>query len=215
MRSRILRSLLLAAATSVTLAAGFTTSVFAQGRGGAAGRGAGAPMPSTGRTVVVPTNRGPVANFPTPARRVTDIDRVRGDEIERRRRVDDERRRRAERDERERDRRDDETRRRRDGDANRFQPFARWLGVDPERLQNAFIAAKENNPNLGFSQFFSAFVIAERANGSNPNVTAQAILRGLDSGMSLERSLVTLGMTAEEAKNAAKWAERIFNHLKP
>jgi hypothetical protein len=82
-------------------------------------------------------------------------------------------------------------------------------------LQNAYLAAKANNEDLRFSQFFSALVIANRVNGSNPNVTAQAILRGLDSGMSMERTLVALGMTAEEAKAAAKWAERIFNYLKP
>jgi len=65
------------------------------------------------------------------------------------------------------------------------------------------------------NQFFASFVIANRLNGSYPNVEPQAILRGLDSGMSLERTLVALGVSAEEAKAAENWGERVVNQLKP
>jgi hypothetical protein len=163
--------------------------------------------------VVVPAGRrGPaIDEFPGRVRRVPEIDRR--DDINRRERE----RRDVERPEVER--RDEETRRdvsrRQEDEANRFQKLGRWLGVDPERLQNYYQQAKANNPDLRLGQFFGALVIANRLNGSSPNVTAQAILRGLDAGMNMERTLVALGLTAEEAKSAAKWAERVVNHLKP
>jgi hypothetical protein len=161
--------------------------------------------------IVVPERRrgGSIDEFPTrtrTVRRFPDIER-RDDDLRR------------ERERRERDGVDVDTRRdvpeRRDDEANRFQKLGRWLGVSPERLQHYFLEAKASNPNLRLSQFFSALVIANRLNGSNQNVTAQAILRGLDAGMNMERTLVALGLTAEEASAAAKWAARVANHLKP
>lgn len=166
--------------------------------------------------IVVPGGRRgfPGDDFPTPVerpRRLPDVERTR-DDHERRRREEHERR-------DERERRDEDARResprRHDEEANRFQKLARWLNVSPERLQNFYLQAKAANPDLRLSQFFSALIIANRLNDSNPNVTPQAILRGLDSGMSLERTLVALGLSAEEANAAAKWAQRIANHLKP
>ncbi len=200
----------LLAAAILTLIAAVSTNVFAQGRG--AGRGAGAgreARPVGGATgsvrdiTVMPGGRRdfPVREFPT--RRAPEIDRTR--------RVDHERRERERRDEDTRR----ETRRRHDDEANRFQKLARWLDVSPERLQNFYQQAKSVNPDLRPSEFFAALVISHRLNGSNPNVTPQAILRGLNSGMSLERTLVNLGLTPEEATDAVKWAQRIFNHLKP
>lgn len=232
MKSVGLKRIWLGAATGVLLIAGMSADTFAQGRGGAGGRGAGAGNPSGGgvRPVGVPTGpgrgiivfpgdrRGSIDDFPVPTRRVPDVDRTRRDELERIRREERE-------GTRERRRQEDETRReearrreatRRDAEeANRFQKLARWLEVSPERLQNFYLEAKAANPDLRLGQFFAAFVISNRLNGSNPNVTPQAILRGLDSGMSLERTLGALGLSAEEVSAAVKWAQRIVNHLKP
>lgn len=234
MKTITLKRFLIVAVTGLLLSAGTSLDAFAQSRGGAGGRGAGAGGNTSGggvrpvggvrrEIILVPGGRRgfPVDDFPMPSgrdRRITDIERKRRDEDERTRR--EERERRDERRRQEDETRREETRsreatRRHDEEANRFQKLGRWLGVSPERLQNFYQEAKAANPELRLSQFYAAFVIANRLNGSNPSVTPQAILRGQDSGMSLDRTLVTLGLSAEEANAAAKWAERVFNHLKP
>jgi hypothetical protein len=213
---RCLKKFLFFAATGFLLVAGMSVDALAQSRGGR-GANVGGVRPVGGATrpgrevIVAPVGRGSIHDSPMPTgrvRRVPDVDLTPRDERERR-----------EREERERERRDIETRReaarRQNDEANRFQKLGRWLGVSPERLQNFYLEAKEANPELRLSQFFASLVIANRLNSSNPNVTPQAILRGLDAGMSMEPTLVALGLSGEDAKAAAKWAERIVNHLKP
>lgn len=211
------RQMFLFATAAVLLVVGMGISAVAQSRGAGRGPGAGGgarPVPTIVRPtrdiVVVPgARRGPVADLPNPSTRVRRMPEVDRGREERERRDPD-------RDwDRRDDERDDERRRRQDDNGNRFQKFARWLGVSPERLQNFYQEAKAANPDLRLGQFFSAIVIANRLHGSNPNVTPQAILRGLDSGMSLERTLVALGLSGDEAKAAVKWAERLVKHLKP
>jgi hypothetical protein len=210
-----LKKFLFLAATGFLLVAGTSADAVAQNRGGGRGASVGGGVRPTGSPtrsiIVVPAGRRGAAidDFPMPTgrvRRMPDVDRR--DEHERR-----------ERERRERERRDDETRRevtrRQDDEANRFQKLGRWLGVEPERLQHYYQQAKATNPDLRLSQFFGALVIANRLNSSNPNVTPQALLRGLDAGMNMERTLVALGLSSDEAKAAAKWAERVVNHLKP
>ena len=228
---------LFVAASVVLLSAAMGLDAFAQSRGGAGGRGAGAgggvrpggpvgPSGSRRETITVPGGRQgyPVDDFPRPNlpnetdRAIPDIDRARRDEQERARREERdlrEARRRLENETRREEARRRDAIRRHDEEANRFQKLARWLEVSPERLQNFYLEAKAANPNLRLGQFFAAFVIANRLNSSHPSVTPQAILRGLDSGMNLERTLGTLGLTAEEIKATVKWAERLVNHLKP
>ena len=225
MKTVTLRKFLFLAAASLLLIGGIGADTLAQSRGGAGSRGAGTgggvrPTGTSGsrREVIVPQGRrgSPIDDFPMPTRGIPE--RTRRDEDERARREERERRdeRRRQEDERRREEaRRREATRRHDEEANRFQKLARWLGVSPERLQSFYQEAKAANPNLRLSQFFAAFVIANRLNGSNPGVTAQAILRGQDSGMSLERTLVTLGLSAQEASAAVKWAERVVNQLKP
>jgi len=231
MMKMTLRKYLFVAAALLLLGAGTSVDAFAQSRGGAGGRGSsggvrpGGPGGASGpgrEIIIVPGGRrSPVDEFPVPTdrdRRITDIERTRRDEHERARREERERR-------DEHRRQEDETRRletkrreairRQDEEASRFQKLARWLEVSPERLQNFYLEAKAANPNLRLGQFFAAFVIANRLNSSHPNVTPQAILRGLDSGMSLERTLGNLGLTGEEIKATVKWAQRVVNHLKP
>lgn len=234
MKTLTLKRFLIVVATGFLLGAGTSKDAFAQSRGGAGGRGAGAggnmsgggvrPVGGARREIIlVPGGRRGflVDDFPMPTgrdRRIPDIDRTRRDEHERTRREErerrDERKRQADETRREETRRREATRRHEEA-ANRFQKLARWLEVSPERLQNFYLEAKTANPDLRLGQFFAAFVIANRLNGSNPSVTAQSILRGVDSGMSLERTLVALGLGAEEASAAVKWAERVVNHLKP
>lgn len=224
MKTVTLKRFLFVAAASLLLTGAIGVDAFAQSRGGAGGRGAGAGggvRPSgAARVIVVPGGRrgSTIDDFPMPTRRIPDVDRTRRDEHERARReereVRDERRRQEDETRREETRRREATRRHQE-EANRFQKLARWLDVSPERLQNFYLEAKAANPNLRLSQFFAAFVIANRLNGSHPSVTPQAILRGLDSGMSLERTLGALGLNAEEVSAAVKWAQRVVNHLKP
>lgn len=227
MKTVTLKKCLFAAAAGLLLSPGMSLDVFAQSRGDAAGRGASAgggvrpsgPIESR-RVVVIPGDRrgSVIDNFPAPTRRIPDIERTRRDEDERTRRAErerrDERRRQEDKTRREETRRREATRRHEE-EANRFQKLGRWLDVSPERLQNFYLEAKAANPNLRLGQFFAAFVIANRLNGSHPSVTPQAILRGLDGGMSLERTLGALGLSGEEIKAAVKWAERVVNHLKP
>jgi len=216
---RCLQKFLPLAATGFVLVAGMSVDSLAQSRSGGrvAGVGGGVrPVGSVTRpgreVIVVPAGRrGSIQDFPMPTgrvRRVPDIERLPREERERR-----------ERELGDPDRRDDEgrrePRRRQDDEANRFQKLGRWLGVSPDRLQHFFLEAKGANPELRLNQFFASFVIANRLSSSNPNVTPQAILRGLDAGMNMERTLVALGLSGEEAKAAIKWAERIVNHLKP
>lgn len=231
MKTVTLKRFLFVVVASLLLGAGMSVDAFAQSRGGAGGRGAGAgggvrpsgPSGSRREVILVPAGRrgSPIDDFPVPTRgtrEITDVERTRRDEHERTRREErerrDERRRQEDETRREETRRREATRRH-DEEANRFQKLARWLEVSPERLQNFYLEAKAANPNLRLSQFFSAFVIANRLNGSHPSVTPQAILRGLDSGMSLERTLGVLGLNGEEVSAAVKWAQRVVNHLKP
>lgn len=220
MKTLTLKKFLFMATACLLLSVGMGAVAFAQVRGGGRGAGVGG-NPSGGSRpaggviapqrgiIVAPGRRGfPGDDFPTPierTRRMPDIERPRDDHDRRRRE--------------ERERRDEDARReaarRHDDEANRFQKLGRWLNVSPERLQSFYQQAKAANPDLRLGQFFSALILANRLNGSNPNVTPQAILRGLDSGMSLERTLVALGLSAQEANAAAKWAQRIANHLKP
>ena len=230
MRIVTLRRFLFAITASLLLIVGIGVDAFAQSRGAggrAAGAGGGVSPSSAGgsrREVIVgPQRQGsPTDNFPWPARRdrgINDVERTPRDEQESARKDRDERLREERRQQEDQTRREEtarrETARRQDHEANRFQKLARWLEVSPERLQNFYLEAKQANPNLRLSQFFAAFVIANRLNGSNSNVTPQAILRGLDSGMSLERTLTALGLSTEEVKATINWAERVVNHLKP
>ena len=200
---------------------GLSADALAQSRGGARRAGVGGVRPVGG--IVRPTRdiimvpggrRGTIDDFPMPTsriRRVPDVERTRRHENERR-----EHERRPHLDDgRQEETREPETIRHHDNEANRFQKLGRWLGVSPERLQSFFQEAKAANPDLRLSQFFSAMVLSNRLNDSFPNVKPQAILRGLDSGMSLERTLVALGLSAEEAKAAVNWAERVVKYLKP
>lgn len=215
-----LKKFLFLAATGL-LGAGVSVDVVAQHRGGGRAPGVvgsvrpvGSAATLPGREIIgmTPRRRGAIDDSPLPSRRdtrVLDVERTRREAAER-----------TERERREQERRDDENRRRagdrrEEDEANRFQKLGRWLSVSPERLQNFYLQAKAADPDLRLSQFFAAFVIADRLSGSNPSVTPQAILRGLDSGMSMERTLLALGLNGEEASAAIKWAERIVKHLKP
>ena len=221
MRIETLKKLMFGMTVSLVMTGGIWINSFAQSRGGGA-RNTGAsggvrpsgPAGPRREVILVPAGRQryPTADYPWPTRDgrdSPDVDRSRRDERTTRdesQRHDNEARRQDDR--RAADRRSSE-------DANRFQKLARWLGVSPERLQSFYQEAKQENPDLRLSQFFAAFVIANRLNGSHPSVTPQSILRGLDSGMSLERTLSALGLSAEEIKATVNWAERVVNHLKP
>lgn len=109
----------------------------------------------------------------------------------------------------------DRARGRRDGDAprteselHRFNGIARKLNTTPEALRSQYQAALAANPNLKFGQFVAANVVADNLGARHPNVTAQAILSGLQSGQSLGRTLQNLGLSLAEAKQAEREAKR-------
>jgi len=61
-------------------------------------------------------------------------------------------------------------------------------------------------PNIG--PLFAANVLANNLGANNPNITTPAILSGLQSGKSIGQTLQSLGLSASEAKQARRTADR-------
>lgn len=90
----------------------------------------------------------------------------------------------------------------------RFGGVARKLDTTPEALRDSFEAARKMNPDLNFGQFVAANVVADNLGSRHPQITASAILFGLENGDSLGRTLRNLGLPKDEAKRAEKDAKR-------
>src|SRR5437763_15415476 len=78
---------------------------------------------------------------------------------------------------------------RNDKDLNKFQGIARKLDTTPESLRTQYQAALAANPNLKFGQFVAANVVASNLGTTHSNITAAALLAGLQSGSSLGQTL--------------------------
>jgi len=89
-----------------------------------------------------------------------------------------------------------------------FKGIAAKLGTTPEALQSAYEAAKQANPSLKRGQFVAANMVAHNLSAKNPNITTQAILDGLKSGKSIGQTLQGLGLSAGEAREAQRQADR-------
>ena len=89
-----------------------------------------------------------------------------------------------------------------------FRGIATKLNTTPAALQNAFENARAANPKLSRGNFIAANVLADNLGARRPNVTTQAILSGLQSGKSLGQTLQSLGLSAAEAKQARRTADR-------
>jgi hypothetical protein len=98
--------------------------------------------------------------------------------------------------------------RRRAGDLKAFRGIAAKLNTTPEALHSAFERARQTNPKLSRGNFIAANVLADNLGARRPNVTTGAILSGLQSGKSIGQTLQSLGLSANEAKQARRSADR-------
>lgn len=84
------------------------------------------------------------------------------------------------------------------------------LHVTASDLRSQYRVALAQNPNLTFGQFVAATRLAHNLGRNDPNISRDAILAGLAAGRSLGSTLQDLGLSAREAKEAKKEAEREF-----
>lgn len=89
-----------------------------------------------------------------------------------------------------------------------FRGIATKLNTTPDALESAYQTAKQANPSLKRGQFVAANMVAHNLSAKNPNITTQAILDGLKSGKSIGQTLQGLGLTAAEAREAQRQADR-------
>jgi len=89
-----------------------------------------------------------------------------------------------------------------------FKGIAAKLGTSPADLETAYLAAKQANPNLKRGQFVAANMLAHNLSEKNPSITTQAILDGLTSGKSIGQTLQGLGLSAADARQAQRQADR-------
>jgi len=89
-----------------------------------------------------------------------------------------------------------------------FRGIAAQLNTTPEALNNVFENARAGNPKLSRGNFIAANVLADNLSARHPNITTPAILSGLQSGKSLGQTLQSLGLSASEAKQARRTADR-------
>ena len=89
-----------------------------------------------------------------------------------------------------------------------FRGIAAQLNTTPEALNNVFENARAGNPKLSRGNFIAANVLADNLSARHPNITTPAILSGLQSGKSIGQTLQSLGLSASEAKQARRTADR-------
>ena len=94
------------------------------------------------------------------------------------------------------------------GNLKAFRGVAAKLNTTPAALQNAFEAAREGNPRLSRGNFIAANMLADNLGARHPNITTRAILSGLQDGQSIGQTLQRLGLSAAEAKQAKRLADR-------
>lgn len=90
----------------------------------------------------------------------------------------------------------------------RFRGIAAKLNTTPAALQYAFENARVGNPKLSRGNFIAANVLGDNLGATRPNITTPAILSGLQNGKSLGQTLQSLGLSASEAKQARRTADR-------
>ena len=92
-----------------------------------------------------------------------------------------------------------------------FRGIAARLNTTPEALADAYERARRTNPKLSRGNFIAANVLADNLGARHPrrpNITTAAILSGLESGRSMGQTLQGLGLSAAEAKQARREANR-------
>ena len=95
-----------------------------------------------------------------------------------------------------------------DSDLRDHPGLAKALNTNANSLRSGYAAALAINPELKFGQYVSATRLGQNLGRRFPNISRDAILNGLNSGMSLGRTLQSLGLGEREAKEARKQVER-------
>src|ERR1051325_9704005 len=95
-----------------------------------------------------------------------------------------------------------------DDDLNDHPGLPRALHTNANDLRAGYQSALATNPDLTFGNYVAATRLGQNLNARFPNVTRDAILRGLASGRSLGQTLQDLGLNSDESKDAKKQADR-------
>jgi hypothetical protein len=194
-----MRAILAGTALLCLLAFGMSTSVAAQGRGGGGGGrgGSGGGGMGGGRPTGVGVDRG-IGTASERSGGRSDAGRSRASENSNGRSDEGLARARAARDNSQRG----------DKELRRNPQIADALNRKPEQLRRDYEAALADNPNLKFGQFVAANMLARNLGANNPRVTTTAILDGLADGDSIGQTLQNLGVSKQEARDAARRLER-------
>jgi hypothetical protein len=88
------------------------------------------------------------------------------------------------------------------------------LKTNVNDLRERYRAALTENPNLKFGQFIAANMLAQNLSLRFPNVTTDAILKGLAEGDSFGQALKKLGVSSSEARDAEREMKRIIKESK-
>jgi hypothetical protein len=89
-----------------------------------------------------------------------------------------------------------------------FRGIAEKLNTTSDALEQAYAAARQDNPKLTRGQFIAANMLAHNLGAKNPAITTDAILAGLKSGKSIGQTLKDLGVSADQAKDAERAADK-------
>ena len=89
-----------------------------------------------------------------------------------------------------------------------FRGIAEKLNTNADALEKAYAAARQDNPKLTRGQFIAANMVAHNLGAKNPAITTDAILAGLKSGKSIGQTLKGLGVSADQAKDAERAADK-------
>jgi hypothetical protein len=98
--------------------------------------------------------------------------------------------------------------RRRAANLKGLRGVAAKLNTTPEALETAYEQDRAANPRLSRGNFIAANVLANDLGQKHPNITTPAILSGLERGENVGQTLQSLGLSASEAKQARRAADR-------
>jgi hypothetical protein len=89
-----------------------------------------------------------------------------------------------------------------------FKGIAAKLGTTSDALESAYQTALAANAKLTRGQFIAANVLAHNLAEKYPTITTQAILDGLKGGKSIGQTLQSYGLSAKDARDAQRAADR-------
>jgi hypothetical protein len=107
-----------------------------------------------------------------------------------------------------------ENMRKADEEIRRNPGITKGMNMSANQLRSGYQNALATNPDLEFGQYVAANRIARNLGPRNPDVTSDAILRGLAGGKSIGQRLQELGLSSREAKDAVATADREIKESK-